>query len=1376
MSVGGYETASSGPTVQTLAVSPDGNVVVPDAALLFNARFERSGQDLMLVNEGADTLRIPDYFATGTPADLSSPEGAILTGETVLRLAGPLAPGQYAQAGNVQGGDPIGQVETLDGTASVQRADGVVEPLQVGIKIFVNDVVQTGPESTLGVTFADGTIFTMASGSRMIIDELIYDPDGSDNSGSFSLVQGGFVFIAGQVAKTGEMDVTTPSATMGIRGTTVVVNMQVENGVVTTQVALTNDPDGGTGEIELFDLDGNLIANIIGIDSKWIVSPNPGDTREVARTAADDAADNILIADAIAAFNSALSRVEQGQTFVQLDRQGNREGNDGTDQNGDNNLEVDSIDDPENIDPQDGGPLDTGPQDDGTFDEGRLNAPEELVAPDVIVAGVEDPAVEDPISGMIDANQTEEAPIVFALRNDPINGSASVNADGSFVYTPSANFNGTDSFGYTATDIEGNVANGKVTVEVAPVNDAPTAINANFAGAEDSTVLGVVRGADIDGDRLTYSLFSGASNGTVVVVQDGSFAYTPNTDFSGDDSFVVQVSDPDGASDLATVTLSLSETNDAPVVTTVPGGNTGTVEDDGSVTMAFGALSASDADSGATFAWSGSATGSYGQLAIAGDGSWAYTLDNALADPLRDGQIATDNFIATVTDDQGATATQNIVLTIAGSNDGPVITTAAGDNAGTVAEGDETTFTSGTLSATDPDAIDPVVWSGSTNGAYGQFTIAENGDWSYALNNTLAEPLAQGETISENFTATVTDDQGATNTQVVAVTVTGTNDAPVVTRNASIEVTAGEALSGVFTATDIDSTGDLAFALGAETPDNGLVEINPDGSFTYTPDAGFQGLDNFQYSVTDPEGGVSMASVTVEVEAESSTTENGQIVSLNINTEATPDVAAGSVRIEAATLDPTAINLAIAMDGSGSIGSEGWGAEKRAVANALELLAEQFAGSDTTVNVQLISYSSTVELVGPTDLQEADLPTTVKRLRFPGGSTNWTEALNSAEDFFDSQSVSDTNYLFFITDGDPTSGDWQTALSDLTDVDANGYTVNIEAFGIGSNYSDLLLTQIDPTPTILNSPNDLASALTETPIFNPVLIGFELTLQTDGTDYGVIADETSAELVQDGLGYDIAFAEIDGIENLIGDENRFSARVQFDLDSDPTTSEVELFSSEVFAKATTAQTLAGSNQSDLLLGSDADDTLTSGGGNDLLVGYDGDDVLDVGTGANIVLAGGGDDRIIVSDPNALNSLDGGDGRDVIELANGGDLNADVLPMLDLAGIEAIDMENGSDNALALTLTDILNLSDDADTELEALLSAALPDSATIYGDSGDTLELTNGATGGFAVSADTPVVSDGSNTLNIYQYVDGGTVLATLAVDADVAVTVQASA
>lgn len=112
-------------------------------------------------------------------------------------------------------GLPIGQVETLEGSASVQRADGTRQDLQVGMKVFRNDVVLTGEGSTASLTFSDGTIFSLAAESRMVLDELIYDPDSTSNSGAFSLVQGSFVFIAGQVAKTGGMEITTPAAHHG---------------------------------------------------------------------------------------------------------------------------------------------------------------------------------------------------------------------------------------------------------------------------------------------------------------------------------------------------------------------------------------------------------------------------------------------------------------------------------------------------------------------------------------------------------------------------------------------------------------------------------------------------------------------------------------------------------------------------------------------------------------------------------------------------------------------------------------------------------------------------------------------------------------------------------------------------------------------------------------------------------------------------------------------------------------------------------------------------------------------------------------------------------------------------------------------------------
>src|SRR6056297_1878058 len=313
----------------------DGNaVMIDDPALLFSAEFSREGPDLVLENPGAPDIRIVDYFAQATPADLTTPDGATLSGPVVERLAGPETPGQYAQAGAATQGNPIGQVETLEGVARVQRVDGTVVELEIGTKVYQNDVVITDTGGKVSITFVDGTMFTLASGSRMVLDELVYAEGADDNSAAFSLVEGSFVFIAGQVAKSGDMDVTTPSATMGIRGTTVLVDIQTVQGVTTVSVSLNTDPDGGLGEIVITDLDGNEITTITTTDTKWVVPVGDEQPYEVERTADELDDDSEILADAAFAYATALARLEAGQNFVELDSGSNRTGT------GDDNVET----------------------------------------------------------------------------------------------------------------------------------------------------------------------------------------------------------------------------------------------------------------------------------------------------------------------------------------------------------------------------------------------------------------------------------------------------------------------------------------------------------------------------------------------------------------------------------------------------------------------------------------------------------------------------------------------------------------------------------------------------------------------------------------------------------------------------------------------------------------------------------------------------------------------------------------------------------------------------------------------------------------------------------------------------------------------------
>ena len=124
---------------------------------------------------------------------------------------------------------PIGKVVAADGSVNIEHAGAATvqasiggESVQtkIGDPVYSGDVVRTGADGRVAINFVDGTSFSLANNARMTLDEYVYDPVGKSNSTIFNLTRGTFVFVAGQVAKTGDMRVETPVATMGIRGTT----------------------------------------------------------------------------------------------------------------------------------------------------------------------------------------------------------------------------------------------------------------------------------------------------------------------------------------------------------------------------------------------------------------------------------------------------------------------------------------------------------------------------------------------------------------------------------------------------------------------------------------------------------------------------------------------------------------------------------------------------------------------------------------------------------------------------------------------------------------------------------------------------------------------------------------------------------------------------------------------------------------------------------------------------------------------------------------------------------------------------------------------------------------------------------------------------
>jgi hypothetical protein len=124
---------------------------------------------------------------------------------------------------------PIGKVVKATGSVTLDHADAVVVQAslggqsnrpKVGDPVYTGDVVQTGADGRVGITFSDGTAFNVSSNARMVLNEFVYNPNSTSNSTLFSLTKGTFTFVAGKVAKTGDMKIDTPVATMGIRGTT----------------------------------------------------------------------------------------------------------------------------------------------------------------------------------------------------------------------------------------------------------------------------------------------------------------------------------------------------------------------------------------------------------------------------------------------------------------------------------------------------------------------------------------------------------------------------------------------------------------------------------------------------------------------------------------------------------------------------------------------------------------------------------------------------------------------------------------------------------------------------------------------------------------------------------------------------------------------------------------------------------------------------------------------------------------------------------------------------------------------------------------------------------------------------------------------------
>lgn len=173
--------------------------------------------------------------------------------------------------------DAVGQVGTVQGRATVTRANAAPVPLQVGDPVFKNDTLATGPNATLGITFDDETTFSLSPNTRIVVNEYVYQEGGAGNSALFSVAVGTAAFVASQVARTGDMKIATPVATLGIRGTTGVIDVpQAGTAGEEPRVKLYADSDGHVGRIDVFNAQGGALGSLTQGASAFALRAGPG--------------------------------------------------------------------------------------------------------------------------------------------------------------------------------------------------------------------------------------------------------------------------------------------------------------------------------------------------------------------------------------------------------------------------------------------------------------------------------------------------------------------------------------------------------------------------------------------------------------------------------------------------------------------------------------------------------------------------------------------------------------------------------------------------------------------------------------------------------------------------------------------------------------------------------------------------------------------------------------------------------------------------------------------------------------------------------------------------------------------------------------------
>ncbi|WP_210448863.1 VCBS domain-containing protein [Vibrio crassostreae] len=541
---------------------------------------------------------------------------------------------------------------------------------------------------------------------------------------------------------------------------------------------------------------------------------------------------------------------------------------------------------------------------------GTNDAPE-IASSTTLASGTEDTSVTITQASLLanasDVDQNDIGKLsVHNLTAD--HGAISPNSDGSFTFTPEPNYYGQVQFSYDVQDAHGGVTHTGATTTLAAVNDNPDSQPITDSITEDTdshhTVNLLGSTTDVDGDPLSVNhiqvTFEGntgplpagvsiAPDGHTLIIDSHSSAFQHlSAGEKSDITIQYTVADNHGGQTPATATVTVVGSDDKAQLqsSSIDISEAQALHTYHDMSVIKGQVSLIDPDSNDNTQFVHSlhqGSQGYGQLSVWPDGHYTYNLDwarNHDADDkvaaLKQGESLTDQYQIQTSDGQ----TKLISVTIHGEESGarievvmPKYLPASQDVTEDhfVPASQTHLYAGGHLKVIDPDHGDAYLKPEIVATAHhGEFTISADGGWKYLIdnNNDAVQRLGQGESFTDTHTVYSKDGSAS---QVLSVTIHGTNDAPIVSaevklaagiEDTNIQLTTAELLSQSH---DIDVNDMGQLSIDNLHADHGAIAVNADGSFTFTPDKNYSGDVHFTYDVKDAHGGVTTTGANINL-------------------------------------------------------------------------------------------------------------------------------------------------------------------------------------------------------------------------------------------------------------------------------------------------------------------------------------------------------------------------------------------------------------------------------------------------------------------------------------------------------------------------------